>query len=124
MKSRTIAVCCGVFVIALGGLAAVSPARFTLHALLTGEPGSPTATTTIDGRYLPNPPATFGGTVNLSAKESKPWWPARVVPPKGAPNVLLTMTDDQGYGVSSTFGGEIPTPDLDRIAKVALPPKK
>ena len=36
------------------------------------------------------------------------------MPPKGAPNVLLIMTDDQGYGVSGTFGGVIPTPALDR----------
>jgi arylsulfatase len=43
-----------------------------------------------------------------------------VVPPKGAPNVLLIMTDDQGYGVSSTFGGIIPTPALDRVAKMGL----
>ena len=51
------------------------------------------------------------------ASESTPWWPSRVVPPKGAPNVLLIMTDDQGYGVTSTFGGVFPTPALDRIAK-------
>ena len=43
-----------------------------------------------------------------------------MVPPKGAPNVLLIMTDDQGYGVPSTFGGVIPTPALDRIAKAGL----
>jgi len=43
-----------------------------------------------------------------------------VVPPKGAPNVLLIMTDDQGYGVAGTFGGVIPTPALDRIAKAGL----
>jgi arylsulfatase A-like enzyme len=42
------------------------------------------------------------------------------VPPKGAPNVLLIMTDDQGYGVSGTFGGVIPTPALDRIANAGL----
>ena len=42
------------------------------------------------------------------------------MPPKGAPNVLLIMTDDQGYGVSGTFGGVIPTPALDRIAKAGL----
>jgi arylsulfatase A-like enzyme len=82
--------------------------------------GSPAATTTIDGRYLPPPPAPFGGTINLSAKSSKPWWPPRVVPPKGAPNVLLIMTDDQGYGVSGTFGGVIPTPAMDRVAKMGL----
>ena len=58
-----------------------------------------------------------------TAAESKPYWPPSIVPPKGAPNVLLIMTDDQGYGVTSTFGGVIPTPALDRIAKrVALHP--
>ena len=44
---------------------------------------------------------------------------ARVLP-KGAPNVLLIMTDDQGYGVSGIFGGVIPTPALDRIAKAGF----
>jgi arylsulfatase len=86
----------------------------------SGTPGSPSATQTIDGRYLPNPPAPFGGTIGLDAKSSTPYWPARVVPPKGAPNVLLIMTDDAGYGVSSTFGGVIPTPALDRIANMGL----
>ncbi|MGB8555032.1 MAG: arylsulfatase, partial [Pseudolabrys sp.] len=86
----------------------------------TGTPGAPDATTTIDGRYLPPPPAPFGGTINLDAKDSKPYWPPTVVPPKGAPNVLLIMTDDQGYGVTSTFGGVIPTPAMDRIANAGL----
>jgi arylsulfatase A-like enzyme len=85
-----------------------------------GIPGSPTATETIDGKYLPPPPTQFGGEINLSAQESKPFWPPKVVPPKGAPNVLLIMTDDAGYGVPSTFGGIIPTPALDRIAKAGL----
>ena len=80
----------------------------TLAQQITGTPGSPSATTTIDGKYLPNPPAPFGGTINMDAKDSKPYWPPTVVPPKGAPNVLLIMTDDQGYGVSGTFGGVIP----------------
>jgi hypothetical protein len=56
--------------------------------------------------------------INMNATGSKPYWPAQVVPPKGAPNVLLIMTDDQGYGVSGTFGGVIPTPTMDRIAKM------
>src|SRR5262245_46548158 len=86
----------------------------------TGTPGSPDATTTIDGRYLPPPPAPFGGTINMDAKDSKPYWPPTVVPPKGAPNILLIMTDDQGYGVSGTFGGVIPTPSMDRIARAGL----
>jgi len=87
---------------------------------ITGVPGSPSATTTIDGKQLPPPPPKFGGVIKESAKDSKAWWPPTVVPPKGAPNVLLIMTDDQGYGVSGTFGGVIPTPAMDRIAKAGL----
>src|SRR5215475_6252454 len=87
---------------------------------ITGTPGSPDATTTISGKQLPPPDPKFGGVIKETAKESTPWWPPRVVPPKGAPNILLIMTDDQGYGVCSTFGGVIPTPALDRIAKAGL----
>ncbi len=101
----------------LSSIAAAAPEDAKPPAV---APGSPAATTTVDGKYLPNPPPPFGGTINLSAKDSKPWWPPRVVPPKGAPNVLLIMTDDQGYGVSGTFGGVIPTPNMDRIAKIGL----
>lgn len=87
---------------------------------ITGTPGNPDATTTVDGRYLPNPPPTFGGAIGLSAKDSKPYWPPQIVPPKGAPNILLIMTDDAGYGVPGTFGGVVPTPALDRIAQAGL----
>jgi len=87
---------------------------------INGTPGSPSATITIDGKQLPPPPTKFGGMIKESAKDSKPWWPPRVTPAKGAPNVLLIMTDDQGYGVNGTFGGVIPTPALDRIAKAGL----
>jgi len=86
----------------------------------TGVPCSPNATTTIDGKSLPQPPQPFGGVIKESATDSKPCWRARVVPPKSAPNVLLILTDDQGYGVSSTFGGVIPTPAVDRIANAGL----
>jgi arylsulfatase A-like enzyme len=87
---------------------------------VTGVPGSPSATTTIDGKQLPPPPPKFEGVIKEDAKDSKPYWPPTVVPPRGAPNVLLIMTDDQGYGVSGTFGGVIPTPAMDRIAKAGL----
>lgn len=87
---------------------------------VTGVLGSPSATTTIPGNQLPPPPPKFGGVIKESYKDSTPWWPPRVVPPKGAPNVLLIMTDDQGYGVSGTFGGVIPTPSLDGIAAAGL----
>src|SRR6516164_9084334 len=90
---------CGAFVLAT---------TWTFARQTTGTPGSPDATTTISGKQLPPPDSKFGGVINETAKDSKPWWPPRVVPPKGAPNILLIMTDDQGYGVYSTFGGVIP----------------
>ena len=87
---------------------------------ITGTPGSPSSTTTIPGNQLPAPPQPFGGVIKETAKDSTPYWPATIVPPKGAPNVLLIMTDDQGYGVSGTFGGVIPTPTMDRVAAAGL----
>jgi arylsulfatase len=87
---------------------------------ITGTPGSASATTTINGEQLPAPPPKFGGVIKETLEGSKTWWPPRIVPPKGAPNILLIMTDDQGYGVSGTFGGLVPTPALDRIAKAGL----
>lgn len=86
----------------------------------TVPPGAPGATTTIDGRYLPNPPQPFRGQISPNAAQSKPYWPALTAPPKGAPNVLLIMTDDVGFSAPSTFGGVIPTPAMDRIANMGL----
>lgn len=87
---------------------------------VSGEPGSPSAKTNIDGKQLPAPPQEFKGTIGKTAAESKPYWPATIAPGQGAPNVLLIITDDAGYGVPSTFGGVIPTPALDRIAQNGL----
>jgi arylsulfatase A-like enzyme len=88
--------------------------------VVTGTLGQPSATTTIDGKSIPAPEPKFGGVIKETLDGSKTWWPPRIVPPKGAPNILLIMTDDQGYGVPGTFGGVIPTPALDRIAKAGL----
>src|SRR5262249_60001621 len=74
----------------------------------TGVPGSPEATTTIPGNQLPAPPPPFRGKIERNAAQSTPYWPARIVPPKGAPNILLIMTDGTSFGVSSTFTGLIP----------------
>lgn len=87
---------------------------------INGSPGAPDATMSIDGRQLPAPAPAFGGVIKDDALQSTPWWAPRIVPPKGAPNVLLIMTDDSGYGVPSTFGGVIPTPALDRVAADGL----
>lgn len=86
----------------------------------SGTLGSPAATTTLSGEQLPPPDPKFGGVIEDDALQSKAWWAPRVVPPKGAPNVLLIITDDAGFGVPSTFGGVIPTPTMDRIANQGL----
>src|SRR5215469_8830988 len=85
------------------------------------EPCSPAGLQSLKSeRQLPPQPEPFGGVIKRDARESKPCWAPRIVPPKGAPNILLIMTDDAGFGVASTFGGVIPTPALDRIAKSGL----
>ena len=106
--------------IAVAGVAFVLHASYGIAQQVTGDLGSPSATTTINGKQLPPPDPTFGGVIGEKASESKAWWAPRVVPPKGAPNVLLIMTDDQGFGAPSTFGGVIPTPTMDRIANAGL----
>jgi len=110
-----------ILLISMLGACAVVGSSLAGAEQVTGVPGSPSATTTIKGNQLPPmPDEYFGGKIERNVLQSKPYWPPRVVPPKGAPNVLLIMTDDSGYAVPSTFGGVIPTPALDRIANNGL----
>ena len=101
-----------------GGLALIG--AVAAEAQTPPPMGAPNATISPDGRQLPPPDPAFGGVIKTDALQSKPWWAPRVVPPKGAPNVLLIITDDAGFGVPSTFGGVIPTPSMDRIANEGL----
>lgn len=90
-------------IVSLAFIAALTPLQ---AQQVTGTPGSPSATTTIDGKQLPPPDPKFDGVIKEKASESKPWWAPRVVPPKGAPNVLLIMTDDCGFGAPGTSDKE------------------
>jgi arylsulfatase len=119
MPTRRVASLFAGLVLAIADLA-LPIGRQTQAQQITGTPGSPAATVTPYGQVLPPPAIPFGGEINLNASQSKPWWPPRVAPPKGAPNVLLIMTDDVGFGAPSTFGGVIPTPNMDRIANEGL----
>src|SRR5262245_22394027 len=69
---------------------------------------------------LPRPEPAFHGKIGRTAKESTPDFPKGVEAPKGAPNVLLIMTDDVGFGASSTFGGPVDTPNFQRLADSGL----
>ena len=77
-------------------------------------PGPPKAS------VLPYPDPTFRGVIGRTTADSKSDFPQPVTAPKGAPNILLILTDDVGFGASSTFGGPIPTPTLDSLAARGL----
>ncbi len=69
---------------------------------------------------LPKPTPPFHGKIARTAQDSTPDFPKGVEAPKGAPNILLILTDDVGFGASSPFGGPIQTPSLQRLADSGL----
>nr|WP_231663729.1 arylsulfatase [Pseudanabaena sp. 'Roaring Creek'] len=72
------------------------------------------------GDVLPIPQTPFKGKIGTTYKESQPDFPKLVQAPAKAPNVLLVLLDDVGFGQTSTFGGLIETPNLDRLAARGL----
>jgi len=83
-----------------------------LTALVLGQGLAAQASRTV----LPVPAAPFDGTIGETIAQSKP---ARLQPvraPQGAPNMLVLMSDDVGFSMASTFGGPVPTPNMDRLA--------
>ncbi len=75
-----------------------------------------------DRTVLPIPDRNFGGTVGRTLGESVLDWTivAPVSPPQGAPNVLIVLIDDAGFGGPTTFGGAIETPNLTRVQQMGL----
>ena len=83
--------------------------------------GAVCATTARAQEILPFPPAPSGSTAGLTMKDST--YKKRVEPKRlaeGAPNILIILMDDVGPGTPSTYGGEIRTPTLDRVAKMGV----
>jgi phosphoglycerol transferase MdoB-like AlkP superfamily enzyme len=90
----------------------VIPAAFLSAAVLYGA--------SFAQDVLPRPEEPFHGYIGRTAKDSTKDFPQGVKTPKGGPNILLILTDDVGFGASNTFGGPIPTPTMDRLAKEGL----
>src|SRR5262245_11818526 len=78
------------------------------------------ASTSFGQEVLPQPLPPFKGTIGRTTKDSTPDFTKGVEAPQGAPNVVLILTDDVGFGASSTFGGPIQTPNFQRLADSGL----
>ena len=75
-----------------------------------------------DRTVLPIPDPNFGGTIGRTIDASVADWTINMTPspPEGAPNVLLVLIDDAGFGNPSTFGGPASTPTMTRVAEQGL----
>ncbi|MBV8676078.1 MAG: arylsulfatase, partial [Planctomycetaceae bacterium] len=83
-------------------------------------PGARTAAESVKTDGLPHADPPFKGVAHRTLAGSKPDFPQPVKPPKDAPNVLLVLIDDAGFGNPSTFGGPCQTPTLSKLATEGL----
>lgn len=75
----------------------------------------------VDRDHYPAPEYRYpNAKIGLTAADSKPDFPPDKTAPQGAPNILLVLIDDEGFGCPSTFGGLIETPTLNRVAASGL----
>ena len=92
----------------------------TLLAALSLVLGAVCAPTARAQDVLPKPAPPFKGTIGQTVTESQADYPKPLAAPAGAPNVLLIILDDVGFGHAGTFGGAVATPTLDRLAAGGL----
>ncbi len=81
---------------------------------------APTETQARDRTVLPVPEPEYPSITELDARNAEAPPPFVVEPPEGAPNVVIVLIDDIGFGSASMFGGPIQTPTLDRLAQNGL----
>ena len=102
-------------------LAAVRPALVHAQAAPNSPASAVAGSVFIPATVLPRPVPPYQGTLGPTpAESSRPKYAPAVGAPKGAPNVLLIMTDDVGFGTYSAFGGPVPTPTFDDLAAHGL----
>ncbi len=77
----------------------------------------PMASAAQDRSVLPVPRAPFDGEMTENVMDATPGSERPVQAPEGAPNVLMFMSDDVGFAMTSAFGGPVPTPNFDRLAR-------
>ena len=97
------------------------PSSVSWRALATGAAVLAGLSTTVFGaEVLPKPDAPFAGVLDADRNKSQPAWPKPVTAPKGAPNIVLILLDDVGFGATSTTGGPVATPALEKLASSGL----
>lgn len=87
------------------------------------QSGSSAATDNASGsgsNQIPHPDPEFKGKIGATVNESTADFPAPIKAPPGSPNVLIILLDDVGFGMAGTFGGSVPTPNVDRLARNGL----
>ena len=105
--------------VALAGLLGWLAANGTAEVQGRGPNDDPPAADD-NRRSLPISDPSFKGVANRTLAGSKPDFPRPAEAPRGAPNVLLVLVDDAGFGNPSTFGGPCQTPTLTRLAERGL----
>jgi arylsulfatase A-like enzyme len=87
----------------------------------TSAPAATTVPPPQPAESLPRPDFRFKGQVGRTYQDSDPpTFPQVLRPPKGAPNVLLILLDDAGFGQFSVFGGGVPSPNMEKLAAQGL----
>src|SRR3954465_12566913 len=112
MRTRTTVA--AAMVLAVGAVLGWLAASGRLSTALAQDKSEPPPT---GGTQLPKPDPEFRGKVGETLKDSTPSYPQPLKAPKGAPNVLIVLLDDVGFGHTGTFGGPVPTPTPDRLGK-------
>jgi len=84
------------------------------------QPSSEGDTSAGNRSVLPMPLSPFEGKIGKTYKDSEAAWQHPPAAPADAPNVIVILLDDVGFGQPSTFGGLIPTPNLDKLAAEGL----
>ena len=91
-----------------------------LAAILFATAEAGRAGEAVDRMVLPIADPAFKGKIGSTFKESTPDFPLPVAAPEGAPNVLIIVLDDVGFGHAGAFGGAVETPTMDKLAREGL----
>lgn len=84
------------------------------------QPSASKEPASAEGQSIPKADPAFKGKIGNTADESTADFPMPLKAPAGAPNVLIILLDDVGFGMAGTFGGPVPTPNFDKLAAGGL----